>query len=122
MFTRTIFRGVVLALLTLLVFVSVAEGAVCKPSPAKSATASTSSGETGATSLPFHESRNDSCPSSTQDSGDHLCMLCPSCLSHFIGDTPVSVFRDDHFQRFALPEFSTLYEAPSFSHLRPPIL
>src|SRR4030066_728065 len=112
MFTRTIFRGVVLALLTLQLFVSVAEAAICKSCPPKAVAACASSNETTATSFALSESRNDSCPSSTQDSGDHLCMLCPSCLSPFIGDTPVSVFRDARFQRFALPEFSTHYAAP----------
>ena len=121
MFTRTIIRGAILGILMIQVFVSIAEAAVCKPSPTKSAAACTSSGETGATSFAFPENRNESCPPASQDPGDHVCTLCPFCLAPCIGETPLSVFRDDHFHRFAIPEFSTLYEAPSSSLLRPPI-
>src|SRR4030065_705816 len=122
MLARTIIRGAVLGIVMIQVFVSIAEPALCKPHPTKTVAACASSGETGATSFASPESRNESCPPSTQDSGDHLCMLCPFCLAPCIGDAPVSVFRDDHFQLFAPPECSTLYEAPSFSLLRPPIL
>src|SRR3972149_4772158 len=121
MFTRTIFRGAALGILIIQLFVSVAEAAICKPCPTPAVTACASSCETATTSFASPESRNKSCPPATQDSGDHLCTLCPSCLAPCIVETPALLSRNDHIQRFALPEYSTLYEAPSFSLLRPPI-
>jgi len=114
-------RGVVLAALTLQMFASVAEATLCKPCPGKSAAACRSFADTAATSSAVPESGNDSSSPAGHRSGDKQCPLCPSCLAPCIGSSPVSLSPDDRSQYFAPPEYATLYEAPSFSLLRPPI-
>lgn len=122
MLARTIFRVAVLAALTLQMSASVAEAAICKPCPAKAAASCPSSSETATTPIVYSEGRAESSLPASHEPGDDQCSLCPSCLAPFIEESPVSVSPDDHMQRFAPPKCATLYEAPSFPLLRPPIV
>jgi hypothetical protein len=121
MFAQILLRGVVLSALTLQMFASVAEAAICKPCPAKAVTTDPSFIEAAATALAFPEGNNDSPSPANHGVGDKHRSLCPSCLVPCIGSFPASLSPDDRTQRFAPPECATLYEAPSFSLLRPPI-
>ncbi len=121
MFTRTFFRGVLLGVLILQVLASVAEATVCKPCPVKSAAVCPSISETDTISGACSEDRaGSSLPASHQGANDH-CSICLLCLSPFIKTAPVSVSPDDQGRPFAASEQLALYEAPSFSLLRPPI-
>ncbi len=117
---RTILRGVVLAALVFQVFTFAADAAICKPCPATAGTGCPSSSET-TTSAAFPDNRNESSAPSGHASANKQCSLCPFCLAPCIELPIVSVFPDNHVQRFALPERELLYEAPSFALLRPPI-
>jgi len=121
MFTRTFIRGVLLAVLTLQAFASVAEATACKPCPDKSTAICPSFSEPATMSGASSEGRaGASLPASHQGGDDH-CSLCPLCLSPFIEAAPVSVSPDDQGRRFTASEHLAPYEAPSFSFLRPPI-
>lgn len=122
MLARTIFRGAVLAVLLLQILASVAEAAICKPCPAKAAAACPSSSDTATTSIVYSEGRTESSLPASHGPGDDHGSLCPFCLAPFIEAAPVSMSPDDRTQRFAPAEHTTLYEAPSFSLLRPPIV
>jgi hypothetical protein len=121
MLARTIFRVIVLVALTLQVFASVAEAVICKPCPAKATAVCPSSSDTATTSIAYSEGRTESSLPASHGPGDDHGSLCPFCLAPFIEASPVSVSPDDRIQRFAPAEHTTLYEAPSFSLLRPPI-
>jgi len=121
MFARTFFRGILLGLLILQTLASAAEATVCKPCPEKSAAACPSLSDKATMSDPFSEDRTDSPPSTSNDGGDDHCSVCPLCLSPFIETASVSVSPDNQGQRFASAAPMALYEAPSFSLLRPPI-
>lgn len=121
MFVRTFFRGVLLGVLILQVLASVAEATVCKPCPAKVASVCTSFSETATMSGAFSKGRAGSSLPASHQKGDDHCSLCPLCLSPFIEAAPVSVSPNDQGQRFAVAVHLALYEAPSFSLLRPPI-
>jgi hypothetical protein len=121
MFARTFFRGVLLGVLTLQVIVSVAEATVCKPCPAKVASVCTSFSETDTMSGAFSEGQAGSALPASHAGADDHCSLCPLCLSPFIEAAPMSVSPDDPGRRIAASEHLALYEAPSFSLLRPPI-
>ncbi|HKZ16893.1 MAG TPA: hypothetical protein VJ161_05430 [Geobacteraceae bacterium] len=122
MFARTISRLVVLALLLLQTLASVAEAAECGPHLPASAYAGSSCSERAVAMSEFPESRHESCPPASPDQGDHRCEFCPFCLAPFIEASPLSVSPDDRIQRFAPAEYAMLYEAPSFTLLRPPIV
>jgi hypothetical protein len=121
MYAQTFFRGVLLAVLTLQVFASVAEATVCKPCPAKAAAVCASFSETAAMSAAFTEGRAGSSLPASHPGGDDHCSLCPLCFSPVIEAAPVSISPDDPGQRFASVILLSLYEAPSFSLLRIPI-
>ncbi len=121
MFARTFFRGVLLGVLILQMIASAAEATVCKPCPDKSAGICASFSETAMMYGAFSEGRAGSSLPASHQGGDNHCFLCPLCLSSFIEAAPVSVFPDDHGQRFVASEHLAPYEAPSFSLLRPPI-
>jgi hypothetical protein len=121
MFTRSFIRGVLLGVLILQMLASAAEATVCKPYPDKSAAICPSFSETATTPGAFSEGRTDSSLPSSHQGGDDHCSLCPLCLSPFIEAAPVSVSPNDQGQRFVAAVQLALYEAPSFSLLRPPI-
>jgi len=109
---------VVLILQTL---ASAAEATACKPCPDKSAAFCPSFSETATIPDASSEDQADSSLPATHDgAGDH-CSFCPLCLPLFIKAAPASVFPDDQGRRFTVSEQLALYEAPSFSLLRPPI-
>jgi hypothetical protein len=121
MFARTFFRGILLVVLILQTLASAAEATACKPCPDKSAALCLSFSETA--SMPGASpggQAGSSLPASHDGADDH-CSLCPLCLPPFIKAAPVSVSPDDQGRRFAASEHLALYEAPSFSLLRPPI-
>jgi hypothetical protein len=121
MFDRTFFRGVLLVVLILQTLAFAAEATVCKPCPDKSAAFCPSFSETATMSGDSSEGRTGaSLPASHAGADDH-CSLCPLCLPLFIKAVPVSVSPDDQGRRFSTSEHLALYEAPSFSLLRPPI-
>jgi hypothetical protein len=91
MFLRTHLPKFAFALLALFLFVSVSDAAECDP-----------------------------CSAASHAGDDDPCVLCPFCLSPCIEPSPVTVSLEDRTQRFAFPEYSTCYEAPFFSFLRPP--
>jgi len=120
MFSRTFIRGFLLVVLTLQALASAAEATVCKPCPDKSAAVCPSFNETAMLSGASSECQaGSSFPASHAGADDH-CSLCPLCLPLFIKAAPVSVSPDDQGRRFASAEHLALYEAPSFSLLRPP--
>jgi hypothetical protein len=121
MFARTFFRGVLLGVLILQLLASAAEATVCKPCPNKSAAVCSSFSEAATMSGASSECQADSSLPASHDMADDHCSLCPLCLPLFIKAAPMSVSPDDQGQRFASSEPLTLYEAPSFSLLRPPI-
>jgi hypothetical protein len=122
MFARTISRLVVLAALTLQMFAFVADAAICKPGHAEPAAGCPSYSETAPSpSSCSREGRAES-SSHAQDPEKKQCSVCPFCLAPFIEASPVSVSSDDRVQRFTPPDYATLYEAPSSSLLRPPIV
>lgn len=121
MFARTFFRGVLLGVLILQTLASAAEATVCKPCPDKSTAACPSFSGTATVSGPFSGDRTGSSLPASHQGGDDHCSLCPLCLSPFIETPPVSVSPDNQGQRFAFAVPLALYEAPSFSLLRPPI-
>jgi hypothetical protein len=121
MFPRTFIRGLLLVMLILQTLSSAAEATVCKPCPDKSAAVCPSFSETATMSGAFFRCQTgSSLPVSHAGADDH-CSLCPLCLSPFLEAAPVSVSPNDQGQRFAASEHLALYEAPSFSLLRPPI-
>jgi hypothetical protein len=121
MLARTFFRGVLLGVLILQTLASAAEATACKPCPDKSAAVCTSFSETTTMSGAFSKDRDGSSLPASHDGADDHCSLCPLCLPLFIKTVPVSVSPDDQGRRFAASEHLALYEAPSFSLLRPPI-
>jgi hypothetical protein len=121
MFARTFFRGLLLGVLILQTFASVAEATACKPCPDKSAALCPSFSETATMSCASSECQAGSpLPASHAGADDH-CSLCPFCLPLFIQAAPISVSSDDPGRRFAAAVQLAPYEAPSFSLLRPPI-
>jgi len=121
MFTRTFFRGVLLGVIILQMLASAAEATACRPCPDKSAALCQSFRETATMSCPSSGCQaGSSLPASHAGADDH-CSLCPLCLPLFIKAAPMSVSPDDQGQRFTAAEQLALYEAPSFSLLRPPI-
>lgn len=108
-------------MLILQTLASAAEATVCKPCPAKIAAVCRSFSETATMSGASSEDRTDSSLPANHDGGDDHCSLCPLCLSPFIELASVAVSPDDQGRRFAAAEHLALYEAPSFSLLRPPI-
>jgi len=120
MFSRTFIRGFLLAVLTLQALASAAEATACKPCPDKSAAVCPSVSETATMAGAYSECQaGSSLPASHAGVDDH-CSLCPLCLPLFIKAAPVSVSPDDQGRRYASAEHLALYEAPSFSLLRPP--
>ena len=121
MFARTFFRGVLLGVIILQMLASAAEATACKPCPDKSAAVCPSFSETATMSCASSEGQaGSSLPASHAGADDH-CSLCPLCLPVFIKAAPMSVSPDDQGQRFTAAEQLALYEAPSFSLLRPPL-
>jgi len=121
MFARTFSRGVLLGVIILQMLASAAEATACNPCPDKSAALCPSFSETATMSGASSECRaGSSLPASHAGADDH-CSFCPLCLPLFIKAAPVSVSPDDQGQRFAAAVQLALYEAPSFSLLRPPI-
>jgi len=121
MFTRSFIRGVLLGVLILQTLTSAAEATVCKPCPDKSAAVCPSFSETATMSCASSGGQaGSSLPASHAGADDH-CTLCPLCLPLFIQAAPMSVSPDDPGRRFAAAVQMALYEAPSFSLLRPPI-
>ncbi len=91
MFLRTHLPKFAFALLALFLFVSVSEAATCDPWIGAS------------------------------HAGDDVsCARCPYCVSPCIESSPVTVSPEDRTQRFAFAEYTTFYEAPFISFLRPP--
>jgi hypothetical protein len=121
MFARTFFRGVLLVVLILQTLASAAEATACRPCPDKSAGVCPSLNETATMSDASSESQAGSSLPASHQGGDDHCSLCPLCLPPFIKAAPMSVSPDDQGRRFAASEHLALYEAPSFSLLRPPI-
>jgi len=121
MFARTFFRGVILGVIILQMLASAAEATACNPCPDKSAALCPSFSETATMSGASSECRaGSSLPASHAGADDH-CSFCPLCLPLFIKSAPVSVSPDDQGHRFTAAVQLALYEAPSFSLLRPPI-
>jgi hypothetical protein len=123
MLARTIFRVIVLVALTLQVFASVAEAANCMighSDPAEGCP-SFSCDETAVSSASCSPGGDAESSYPAHDPGKRHCSVCPICLAPFVEASPVSVSPDDLVRRFAPAEFATLYEAPSFALLRPPI-
>ena len=121
MFARTFFRGILLGVLILQTLASAAEATACKPCPDKSAALCLSFSETATMSGASSGGQAGSSLPASHDGADDHCSLCPLCLPLFIKAAPVSVSPDDQGRRFAASEHLALYEAPSFSLLRPPI-
>jgi len=121
MFARTFIRGILLGLLILQALASAAEATVCKPCPDKSAAVCPSLSDNATKPGTSSEDQTgSSLPASHAGADDH-CSLCPLCLPLFIKAVAVSVSPDDQGRRFTGWEHLALYEAPSFSLLRPPI-
>jgi len=120
MFDRTFFRGILLGVLILQTLASAADATVCKPCPDKSAVACPSFSETATMSGASPGGQDGSSLPASHDGADDHCSLCPLCLPLFIKAAPMSVSPDSQGQRFAAAEHPALYEAPSFSLLRPP--
>src|SRR3989337_2381815 len=117
---RSYLPKIALALLGLFLFVSISEAAECNPYPTKAEAARPSSCETASVSSDFPGDRGASSTPSSHAGEDSSCTLCSFCLSPCIESSPAIVSLGDGAQRFALPEYATHYEAPSFSFLRPP--
>ena len=122
MLARKIFRLAVLAVLLLQILASVAEAVECGPHLSPSEYAGSSCSERALASSEIPEDCHESCPPLSPDPGDHQCEFCLFCLAPFIEASPVSVSPDGHIQRFAPADHTTVYEAPSFPLLRPPIV
>ena len=121
MFARTFIRGILLGLLILQTLASAAEATACKPCPDQSAAVCPSLSDTATMSGAFSGCQTGSSLPATHAGADDHCSLCPLCLPLFIKAAPMSVSPDDQGRRLAASEHWALYEAPSFSLLRPPI-
>ena len=121
MFARSFIRGLLLGVLILQTLASAAEATACKPCPDKSAAPCPSFSETATMSCASSKSQAGSSLPASHAGVDNHCSLCPLCLSFFIKAASTSVAPDNQGRRFAASEHLALYEAPSFSLLRPPI-
>lgn len=120
MLLRVNLPSLALALLAFFLFVSVSEAAECNPCSVKTAAASPCSGETASVSPGFPGDRGESSSPSSHSEENNSCSVCSFCLSPCIGSSTMTVAIDDGTQRLGPMEYGTIYEAPSFSFLRPP--
>ena len=120
MLLRSNLPKIAFALLGLFLFVSISEAAECNPCSTKVEATGPSSCETASVSSDLPGDRGTPSTPSSHTGEDRSCTFCPFCLSPWIESSPMTVSLDDGPQRIALQEYTTDYEAPSFTFLRPP--
>lgn len=118
---RTILRAAVLAALVFQLSASAAEAAFCRSGTSEATVGCPSSNETAATFTTFSGCRAEAAAPTRHAPGTDPCSLCAFCLAPYVEASLPSLVPDGHVERVAPADSIALYDAPSFSLLRPPI-